>query len=297
MFLIFLVYLTPFSADKVAIIKQGNTRLIHLIKNVVIENDRVEIRCNEAVMNEAEAWVRLKGDVKIIEVNARISARNALYYFKKKTGYLNKDVMLEKGDKTITADSLFYDGQQEIVEMFSNVIINDKKNNLKAYGAYGYYNLRDDTGYLNENPHLEVLRENAPPIFVSARAFHIVADSSLFYGYDSVFANIDSITISCDTFSYFLKREIGAMINPVVTEKDNFLKGVRGRFKLFHKKLDYFEVEDGRSRYYNEAGSKNIVEGESITIRFKNGKASIIEVKGSPHGVLTLKKKSEDAGD
>ena len=294
---IFLICVTPFSAEKVEIIKEGDTRLIHLIKDVVIKNNNIEIKCMEAVLNETEGWVKLKDSVRIVEADGVVTAGNAIYYFKKRVGYLNNNVILKREKKVISADSLFYNGKDEFVKMYSSVVIEDEVNNLKAYGSKGYYNLKDDIGYLTDNPRLEVFREDTTPIIVTAKKFQIIADSNLFYGFDSVVARIDSITIYCDTFSYNLEKETGQMVNPLVSEKNNVLKGIRGRFWLSHKKISLFEVEEGWSRYYNKSGSKNVVEGERINITFKEGKARIIKVNGGPRGVLTLKEKTEDAGD
>jgi hypothetical protein len=61
--------------------------------------------------------------------------------------------------------------------------------------------------------------------------------------------------------------------------------------------IESLSVQKGWSKYYTEEGSKNIVEGDTITIIFQDGKASRIVVEGKPKGVLSLKKKAEDAGD
>lgn len=297
MFLVFLLCLTPFSADKVEIIRENGESIVHLLGNVVIEDENTRITCSEASLNQTENYVILVHDVKIVDKNGEIKSNFAVYYFKEKKGYLKDSVSLITADQIISSDSLYYRGFEELVEMFDNVKIEDEKNNLIAYGDRGWYDLKKDEGYLVGAPRLEIIRENKEPTDVRAREFQLINNSNTFYGFDSVVAIIDSITIYCDTFSYNLKTENGTMTKPVILEKNNELKGETGQFKMKNRNIESFNVQRGTSKYYTEEGSKNVVEGDSISIIFQDSKASRIIVEGEPRGVLSLKRKAEDAGD
>jgi len=295
--LFFLLSLTPFSADKIEIIKEENTSVIHLLGNVKIEDENLKIACREASLHEAEDYVVLIDDVSIIDENGKIQAEFAIYYFDEKKGYLRDSVVLLTGSEIIRADSLYYDGVEELVQMFGNVMIEDKKNNLMAYGEQGWYNLSEDEGCLFKGPRLEIVRENKEPMKVKAQEFKLLADSNKFFGFDSVTAVIDSITVYCDTFSFDLKEDHGTMVNPVILEKNNELRGETGTFKMKDKEIESFGVHRGWSTYYTDEGSKNTVEGEEINIVFRDGKAIKIIVDGEPSGILRLKRKEEDAGN
>jgi lipopolysaccharide assembly outer membrane protein LptD (OstA) len=297
MFLFFLLCLTPFSADKVEIIRENGKSIVHLLGNVVIEDENTRITCSEASLNQTENYVVLVHDVKIVDKNGEIKSNFAVYYFKEKKGYLRDSVFLITTDQIISSDSLYYNGIEEMVEMFDNVKIEDRKNNLIGYGNRGWYDLKEDEGHLVNAPRLEIIRENKEPIDVRAREFQLISNSNTFYGFDSVVAIVDSITIYCDTFSYNLKTENGIMIKPVILEKNNELKGETGQFSIRNNGIESLSVQKGWSKYYTDEGSKNIVEGDTITIIFHDGKASRIIVEGEPRGVLSLKRKAEDAGD
>ncbi len=294
MFLIFLLCVTPFSADKVDIIREGNESIVHLLGNVVIEDEKAKITCVEARLNEKKNYVVLVQDVKIIDKNGQVSADFALYYFKDKKGYLKGNVSLLKADQIISSDSLYYSGTEELVEMFDNVKIEDEENNLRAYSARGWYDLHDDEGYLVDDPLLEIIREDREPMKIRAQRFQLNNNINTFYGFDSVIAIIDSITVHCDTFSYDLKTERGTMIRPLIVESKNELKGETGQFEMENKDIESLSVQNGWSKYYTKEGSKNIVEGEKISVIFQDGKASRIIVDGKPKGVLRLKRKEED---
>lgn len=298
MILFFLLCVTPFSADRVEIVKQeGGTSVIHLLGNVKIEDEHLKIACSEASLHEAENYVVLIDDVSIIDENGKIHAGFAVYYFDEKKGYLRDSVVLFTGSDIIRADSLYYDGVDELVQMFGDVTIEDKKNDLMAYGGQGWYDLAKDEGYLMEGPRLEITRENKEPMRVKAQEFKLLADSNEFFGFDSVTAVFDSITIYCDTFSFNLKEDHGTMVNPVVLEKNNELRGETGQFKMKDQQIESFSVRRGWSRYYTDEGSKNIIEGEEINIIFRDGEAIKIIVDGEPSGILRLKRKEENAGN
>lgn len=295
--LLILLTLTPFSADRVEIFKDNGERIVHLIGNVIIEGEATRITCAEAKISEVHGSVNLIGDVELHGPNGLVSAAAAIYYFNEDRGYLSDSVTIITSDEKITADSLYYDGAKDSVEMYGNVFIEDEENDLHVSGAQGWYNLSRDEGMLLGNPKLQIIRQDKEPITVHAKVFKLHTNEDQFYGFDSVQAVIDSIVVYCDTFSYNLKTEAGEMVNPIIREKKNELVGSHGQFKLRNKEIQAVSVTNGRSVYYTDEGSKNTVEGDSISILFNEGTATTIKVQGQPRGLLLLKGSGENAGD
>jgi len=297
MLLFLLIALTPFKADKVEIFSEGNERIVHLIGNVVIEGSETMITCAEAKFSEVSGWVRLFRDVRLRDSNGEVYAHSAIYYFNENRGYLSDSVRIITSDERIRADSLYYDGGRDSVEMYGNVLIEDERNDMSIAGERGWYNLTRDEGVLYGNPQLQMSRQGKEPMIVVAESFRLLTGENLFYGFDSVRAIIDSVVVLCDTVNYDLETETGNMVGPIIREKDNELRGVRGQFRLRNKEIESMSVEDGHSVYYTKEGSKNIVEGKTISIMFQEGKAVIIKVEGEPRGVLSLKRSQESAVD
>ncbi len=295
MLLIILLCTTPFSADKVEIIKENGESIVLLSGNVVIEDEKAKITCTEASLNETKDYVVLTQEVRIIDANGQIRADFARYHFMDKKGFLKGNVSLQRIDQLISSDSLYYDGINDYVEMFGGVKIEDYDNDLMAHGERGWYNIKDEEGYLVDHPFLEIIRKDREPIKIYAQRFQLNNSSNTFHGFDSVLAVIDSINVHCDTFLYNLDEETGDMRRPFIAEKNNELKGESGQFKMNNKSIESLSVQKGWSKYYTEEGSKNIIEGEVIRILFKNGKASHIIVDGEPKGVLHLKQKEDNA--
>lgn len=297
MFMILLITLTPFQADKVEIYTEDSERVVHLIGNVVITGPETRITCAEAKISEVHGWVKLFQEVKLHDRNGVVSAGSAIYYFNENNGYLRDSVMIITPDEEISSDSLYYDGVHDSVEMYGNVVIDDLRNNMSVAGDRGWYNLARDEGLLFGKPKLQIIRQDKAPIVVYANTFELLTRQDLFYGYDSVKAIIDSITVLCDTFSYNLERESGGMVRPRIREKDNELTGTHGQFKLKNKEIDAMSVEHGQSTYYTKEGSRNVVEGDTISIIFQEGQATMIRVEGKPEGFLFLKRSEESVGD
>jgi len=297
MFILLLITLTPFKADKVEIFTEGNERIVHLIGNVIIEGSETMITCAEAKFSEINGWVKLFRDVRLRDSNGEVYAHSAIYYFNDDRGYLTDSVRIITSDERIKSDSLYYDGTRDSVEMYGNVLIEDEKNKMSVTGEKGWYNLARDEGLLYGNPELQIARQDKVPMIIDAKSFRLLSRDNLFFGYDSVRAIIDSVVVLCDTFSYNLETEHGSMVRPIIQEKNNELSGERGQFRLRNKEMESVSVENGHSLYYTKEGSKNIVEGKRISIMFQEGKAVKIKVDGEPRGVLSLKRSQESAGD
>ena len=127
MLLIFIFYVTPFSADKVEIIKENGESIVHLLGNVIIEDAKTKITCAEAQLNQTKNYVTLIKDVKMVDKNGEILSDYAIYYFKEKKGYLNGNVLLLTAGEKISSDSLYYSGLDDLVRMFRNVKVKIKK--------------------------------------------------------------------------------------------------------------------------------------------------------------------------
>lgn len=297
MIIFFLLALAPFSADKVEIVKENGESIVHLLGNVNIEDEQTKITCSQARFNETKNYAVLTKNIHIVDQQGEINADFATYDFNSKQGFLKENVFLVRKNETFSSDSLVYDGMKHHVEMFSSVVIEDTDSTLRAFGTYAWYDLEEEVGFLMDNPSLEILREERSPMFVQAQRFRLDNKMNLLYGFDSVVATIDSVVVTCDTFIYDVKAENGTMMKPVITEVNNQLIGKTGRFVMRDNDIESLSVYDGWSEYYTEKGTKNVVEGEEITILFDDGHATRIIVTGAPKGVVHMREGKADAGD
>ncbi|MGQ9702600.1 MAG: LptA/OstA family protein [bacterium] len=295
--LLILLNTTPFNADRVEIVKENGANIVYLLGNVEIQHGDTRIFCNEAQLNETRGTVLLKDSILIKDEDSEIRAENAIYYLGEKVSILRGNVKLNSADQVISADSLNYDGERRYITMYHNVRLEDLRNHLIAYGGEGCYDLNTEIGSLMVEPKLEIFRDDKMPITITAREFLIKNKEEICYGYDSVAGVIDSINLFCDTITYNIKTHNGSMVNPVVMEKNNELKGLSGEFGLKDNTIEYFKIFSGVANYWTEEGSHNIIMGNSIKIFFQEGRAFKVRIEGEPKGKLYLKEQKENAGD
>lgn len=287
--------LTPFTADRVEIMREKGQNVFRLTGRVQITSDRTIISCREANLHDDEGWVELSDSVLIHDPDGEIQASRAEYRFSERIAYLSGGVKLIDSSRTIQADSLVYEGNKRQASMFRNVKIQDPTHNLTAAGQRGWFDLNHNIGNLTGQPWLEIERQDKTPMTLTALNFFLDTGNNQFFGYDSVIAHIDSFTIRADTFRYGLKSQEGSMVRPVITEKLNELEGIRGSFIIRKQLIDQLKIEDGRAVYYTEEGAKNSVTGAGITIVFHEGRAVKIFIHGNPRGHLISKPKETNA--
>jgi len=295
MLILLIIQLTPFTADRVEIVREDGQSVYYLFGHVDITGDSLAIQCQQARLFADADRVELLDSVWIRDPSGEIRAARAEYRFGERLAFLSGGVTLIDSNRTISAESLTYDGGRRRVKMYRTVLIHDPGNNLDAYGQQGWFDLAAETGALSGGPRLEVQRRDKTPMIINARDFFLDAGNNLFYGYDSVTALIDSITILADTFKYGLKSEDGTMVQPRITEKENLLRGSSGTFQIRQQLVHRFSVADGQAVYHTAEGSTNVVTGMSITILFKNGQASTIFVNGDPRGHIVNPRKEKNA--
>ncbi len=292
-----IIYLTPFRAERVEIVKENGESIVYLLGDVLIEQEDTRISCHQAKLNETRGTVLLQDTVLIRDSNGEIQAEHAIYYFDQRYSVLRGNVVMTSPDQIISADSLDYDGEKRFVRMYRNVRLEDTKNRVVAYGGEGWYDLESENGSLIKQPRIEMQREGKTPMIINAHEFLLKNKENLCYGYDSIIGEIDSIKIFCDTIVYHINQDKGYMTNPLVKEKQNELTGVAGEFGLKNKTIDYFKVDSGFASYWTNEGAHNIIEGASINIVFKDGRAFKVLVEGNPRGKLFLKENRENVGD
>ncbi len=295
MLILLIIQLTPFTADRVEIVREDGQSVYYLFGHVDITGDSLAIQCQQARLFADADRVELLDSVWIRDPGGEIRAARAEYRFGERLAFLSGGVTLIDSNRTISAESLTYDGGRRRIKMYRTVLIHDPGNNLDAYGQQGWFDLAAETGALSGGPRLEVQRRDKTPMIINARDFFLDAGNNLFYGYDSVTALIDSITILADTFKYGLKSEDGTMVQPRITEKENLLRGSSGTFQIRQQLVHRFSVADGQAVYHTAEGSTNVVTGMSITILFKNGQASTIFVNGDPRGHIVNPRKEKNA--
>ncbi len=289
-FVYLLLTLSPFSADKVEIIRHEEGNIIRLLGDVIIDASTAKIFCQEATIYEFKDLAVLHGAVRIIDTSSTIEADTAYHYLSDERSLLKGNVILKKAARTIYADSLVYFGRRDYTQAFGQVKFTDSTQKLTARGDHGTYDLRQGRGYLEGSPRALIERENKSPIEVNSRIFEFIEKSNSIIAYDSVKVTIDSTFIEGDSLRYFLDKKEGLITNLTISEQRNNIIGDSGRFTLGDDRLEEFKIRNGHGVYLTKEGTKNEVDGGLIVFQFKDGRIYAIEVSDKPKGILYLRK-------
>lgn len=288
--ILWLIVISPFSADKVEIINEGNEQIVKLLGNVIIEEKDAKITCYEAVIYEGKDLAVLNGKVKIADTTGTIEADTAYHYLKELRSILKGNVVLKNKAREIYADSLVYTKKNELAQAYGRVRFVDTAQKFNALGKLGTYDLRRGKGRLEGTPQAFVQREGKSPIEINSKYLEFDERLSAIIARDSVKVQIDSLYVTGDTLTYYVNSKTGLITNLNIVERTNTMSGLSGRFTLRDSKLDEFEVSTGQGVYHTEEGTKNEITGGRITFKFKDGKTTAIEVVDSPEGLLFLKR-------
>ncbi len=289
-FFYFLIWVSPFTADKVEIINLPGERVVKLAGNVIIDATPARIFCSEARVYEDRDLAILTGRVKIIDTASSVEADTAYHYLKGERSILKGNVTLFSGSRSIYAESLIYDRVKKFVQAFDSVKFVDTMQKFTSLGNRGSYDLKMGIGRLEDQPCAWIERKDKSPIYVWSRVFEYNAKKNWIVAYDSVRIVIDSIEVSGDSLRYEIDKKIGLIEKIRLTEANNSITGGSGRFALADENLSEFDVNQGQGVYITREGVKNEISGGLMRFKFNNGKAVAIEVYDRPRALLYLKK-------
>ncbi len=287
--LLFMVTMSPFTADKVEIINGPDGSVVRLVGEVAIQTPTAKITCQEATIYEARNLAVLSGTVKIVDSNSTVEADTAYHYLQGSMSVLKRNVALHRQARSIFADSLVYDRGREQADAFGNVRMVDTVQKFAASSSIGTYDLRRGIGVMRGQPRALVDRAEKPPIEVTSKTLEYQERTNMMFARDSVAVRIDSMLITGDTLRYDINAKEGWISNIVMTEQENRVTGDAGRFELVDDQLSEFEVRSGQGTYLTREGSQNDIAGGSMLFRFSGGRATEIVVTGAPKGYLHLR--------
>lgn len=202
----------------------------------------------------------------------------------KRSMLLNRSKIIQKGGKTITGDTVFYDKNEEYGEAYGNVILIDSTEKKTLTGNYIYYHKENDKGLATDSAllcdwssvdtmymHADTLLTYKDSIYNIAKAWH---------GVRIFRKDLQGI---CDSLSYTSRDSIINLHGkPVLWHETNQLTGDYIQAYTKNKTIDKLfiqanamAVEKVDSIYYNQ------VSGKEITAYLDSGQLYKVEVSGN----------------
>lgn len=106
---------------------------------VHLENDRMTLDTEHLLYNTKTKISQFLGETVIRQDSGEIRSSRGIYDTEQEVGILlDRSVVLSSG-RTLTGDSIYYDGKKRFSEVFGRMEITDTMQQLNLYGDYGYY--------------------------------------------------------------------------------------------------------------------------------------------------------------
>ncbi len=190
------------------------------------KSDRIEIlNVDSSIYDKAKF-----GNMRILYGNVQFRHEHALMYCDSAYQYLDSNVMhafsrvrVNQGDTvTLTGKRLFYNGDNQLAQVFENVVLTDRKMKLNTNRLD--YNLNTDIASYTDSA-TTVDSENH---LTSRAGYYYSGSKDLLFKKDVVLIN-PRYTMTCDTLRYNTLHHIATFLSPTyIRSKENTIYTERG---------------------------------------------------------------------
>ena len=81
----------------------------------------------------------------------KIYCESGFYNRTLEVGQFEKNAVLKQNDQSLMADSIYFEKRTNFSEAFREVVLIDKKENLKVQGEYGHFDRKSNLSYITQN--------------------------------------------------------------------------------------------------------------------------------------------------
>jgi lipopolysaccharide export system protein LptA len=214
-------------------------------EKVVVEHAKVMQGSTE---NKEEIWY-LKGEVEFRQGTTFMSCDTAIHYVSKNNLIAYGNVLIQQGDSIVVyADSLSYNGNNKIADLFGNVSLTSKGQQL--FTERMRYNLKTKIATYFTGATLTVDSTQ----LTSRRGYYYV-DLDEAYFKDTVYLVNEKFSMVCDTLKYNLSTKVATFLGPTRIDQnkskiyceDGFYNTTTRDAKLFNNAQFIKEDQQGTS--------------------------------------------------
>jgi len=261
--------------------------------NVTIRHGTVVITAESGRALEGRDMAILEWSVRIVDGGTEITANTGEYYRNEKKAHLHGDVDIQDGKQSVQADDVVYYRSDRVAQGTGSVSFKDMVNNITVEGGEGEYDFSAGHGKMSLSPVLTAPGEKQ--ILMTGQTMEVFRKEGRALVSTDVTVYQGEWTARCDSLVYLSQEEVADLIgNPTITERENMGGAERLRLKFDDRKLtEAILSPNGYAVYRVEDGEMNIVFGDEIVIRFEEGKAKRIGVRGSARGTYYMEPRGD----
>ena len=264
-----------------------DTKNYYFQDSVKYTNESLTMTTDTLQFNYAQQKSYFFGKTKIKKDSADIVSSYGWFHTKKNLGYLHGDAMFKDPEKTLFADTIFYNDSLQKIEAKKNVHFTEEKNNIRIQSNYLLKDESKDETFVSECVLAQLIQEG-DTIYIHSDTLSILPDTAQdqqkIFAYHGVRIFNAQIQASCDSLSFIQLADLMTLYSSPIIWSDNAeLKGDSMHIHLKDSLIDHIDIYDNSSVIMElDSGSfYNQISGKDIIALMKKGKLVQTDVYGS----------------
>lgn len=263
--------------------------------NVEVNHPDYIIKSDSLQFNNESGKMVLVGPSYIYEKERTIYTTNAWMNRNTQEGKLyDYSIVTTKDGQRLTADSIYYNGDNKLAKAYHNVEAQDSSQKLIARGNYGEFNGKDKSnGYMTDGAYVIDYSEKDSLFLAADTIYGIEVDSSRneIRAYSHVKFYREDMQGKCDSMVYSSNDSILAMYgSPVIWSEESQLTGVQINIYFKNEKADYIHItKDAMIVQYEAEDMYNQLSSKESKAYLKNNRMTRMEMLGNANSIYYSK--------
>jgi lipopolysaccharide export system protein LptA len=274
-----------YTADKMENLREERGRATHLIGNVHIYEERLDIRGAQAWFKPAEESFIVYDSLRIKAQDANITADSLWFETDTRISHLYRRVVVTRGNTEIGAPEITINHRTRTANIPSGAQIRDRKEKILVTGDEVSYDLAKDKGSIARNP---MLREDSDSsgFNITSQRMHIDQKTKSASAAENVHIVTEDATVYCDTLVLFYEKDFGhAFGNTAIESPEGRIEADSTNFRLTGRNLEeIFLYPDVVTRYRTEGQDSVVVRSPYLTIDLSKKNAETLIFTGGASG-------------
>ena len=261
------------------------SKFFHFRKDVVLKNPEYTIYSDtlKYAGYAEKAW--FLGPTRIVSQNSEIYCEDGWYETQSQLSQFSKNVVINSGSTVLKGDTINYNGETAIGEVYCNVFIQDTTNNYIITGDYGWYNENTSESMVTERA-LMIQTFDTDSLFLHADTLRSNVDSlnnNIIRAYNKVKFFKSDLQGKADSLIYLESDSILTFYkNPVMWSEDNQIIGDTISVTMSNDKIDKLIVDqNGFIIAKVDSLNFNQIKGRELTGQFIENELRKLYVVGN----------------
>lgn len=264
-----------------------DTKNYHFSDSVRYTNDGLFMKTDTLSFDYAAHRSHFFGTTIIEKDSINIKSTYGWFDTKSNEGYLHGDAMFMDPQKTLYADTIFYNDSLQKIEAKNNVHFTELNNGLRIQSNYL---LKDDAQkktFVSDCAVAEIIQQS-DTIYIHGDTIYIlpdtIEDKKKIYAYHGVQIFNTQIQASCDSLAFIGSQDIMTLYKKPIIWSDNAeLKGDSVKVFLKDSLIDHIDIYENASVLMElDSGTfYNQISGKKISALMEKGKLTKTDVFGS----------------